>query len=56
MAEPAGGQEPANERIPWPQLLLDNEFFLLGLGLVVPVVLYIVWGLIELAQLPLFPK
>ncbi|GAB6876746.1 hypothetical protein [Thermaerobacter litoralis] len=42
--------------VPWIQRLLDDEFFLLVVGLMVPVLLYIVWGLMELAQVPLFPQ
>ncbi|WP_203530601.1 hypothetical protein [Thermaerobacter sp. PB12/4term] len=52
----AAQPDPAPEPVPWIQRLLDDEFFLLGVGLMVPVLLYIVWGLMELAQVPLFPR
>lgn len=39
--------------IPPMQRLLDNHFLLLFLGVTVPTVLYILWGLMELAQMPL---
>lgn len=42
------------EQVPWPQALLDNEALLLVLGLAVPFVLYIAWGLLELSSLPVF--
>ena len=51
--EPAPGEEPA--RIPFMQRLLDNHFLLLFLGVVVPTVLYLIWGIIELTQIPVAP-
>jgi hypothetical protein len=32
------------ERIPFMQRLLDNPFLLLFIGVVVPTVIYILWG------------
>ena len=46
-----GNGNPA-ERVPWQQVLLDDVFLLLLLGVAVPVLLYIIWGLMELANLP----
>ena len=46
-------QEPV--RIPFMQRLLDNHFLLLFLGVVVPTVLYIIWGVLELVQIPVAP-
>jgi hypothetical protein len=37
------------------QRILDNHFFLLFLGVVIPTVFYILWGVIELTQIPLSP-
>jgi hypothetical protein len=37
------------------QRVLDNHFLLLFLGVVVPTVLYIIWGIIELTQIPVAP-
>ena len=37
------------------QRLLDNHFLLLFLGVVVPTVLYIIWGILELVQIPVAP-
>jgi hypothetical protein len=42
-------------RIPLMQRMLDNHFFLLFLGVVIPTVFYILWGVIELTQIPLSP-
>ena len=44
----------SEERVPWPQLLLDDLFLLVAFGLIVPTLFYIVWGLIELSNVPLF--
>ena len=35
------------------QRLLDNPFLLLFLGVATPTVLYIVWGVMELSQIPI---
>ena len=52
----AGGpDEPPAERIPFMQRLLDNHFLLLFLGVVIPAVLYIIWGVMEIAQIPVAP-
>ena len=44
---------PPLERIPFMQRLLDNPFLLLFLGVVTPTVIYILWGVMEIAQIPL---
>jgi hypothetical protein len=41
------------ERIPFMQRLLDNPFLLLFIGVVVPTVIYILWGVMEISQIPL---
>lgn len=51
--EPASGRKP--ERMPFMQRVLDNHFLLLFLGVVLPTVLYIIWGIIELTQIPVAP-
>lgn len=43
------------ERVPFMQRVLDNPFLLLFLGVVVPTVLYIIWGVMELTQVPVAP-
>ena len=49
--EPAGTdiQEP----IPMMQRVLDNPFLLLLLGILVPAVFYIIWGVMEITQIPI---
>lgn len=41
------------ERIPVMQRVLDNPFLLLFLGVTIPTVLYILWGVMEIASIPL---
>jgi hypothetical protein len=50
------GTAPAPERVPFMQRVLDNPFLLLFLGITVPTVLYIVWGIMELVQIPVAPR
>ena len=40
------------ERIPFMQRILDNPFILLFIGVVVPTVVYILWGVMEITQIP----
>ena len=47
---PAPGDE--EERIPAMQHLLENPFLLLFLGVAIPTVLYILWGVMEIVTLP----
>ncbi len=49
---PAGSTE-GPERIPMMQRILDNPFLLLFLGVTIPTVLYILWGVMEIASIPL---
>jgi hypothetical protein len=48
-------QEPDEERIPALQHILDNPFLLLFLGVALPTVLYIVWGVMEIVAIPISP-
>ncbi len=41
-----------NDDIPVMQRVLDNPFLLLFLGVLIPTVTYIVWGIIEIASIP----
>jgi hypothetical protein len=41
------------EPIPVMQRVLDNPFLLLFLGVTIPTVLYILWGVMEIASIPL---
>ena len=44
---------PDEEPVPVMQQLLDNPFLLLFLGIAMPTVLYIVWGVMEIVSLPI---
>lgn len=45
-------QEP-EARPPLMQTIFDNPFILLVIGLAVPIVFYTIWGLLEIASIPL---
>ena len=47
------GQTVDDGPIPFMQRVLDNPFLLLFLGVAMPAVLYLMWGLMELTQVPL---
>ena len=55
MATTEGAPTPAPrlEHVPFMQRLLDNPFLLLFLGVVLPAVLYTLWGVMEIASIPL---
>ncbi len=44
-----------NERIPVMQRIIDNPFLLLFIGVVVPTVFYVIWGIMEIITIPLAP-
>jgi hypothetical protein len=46
-------QPSAASRIPVMQRILDNPFLLLFLGVTMPTVLYLIWGVMEIASIPL---
>jgi hypothetical protein len=45
--------ETEEERIPTMQKLLDNPFLLLFLGVAMPTVLYLIWGVMEIVTIPI---
>jgi len=51
-SSPAAGEQ---ERIPVFQQMMDNPFLLLFLGVALPTVLYILWGVMEIATVPISP-
>ena len=44
---------PKPERIPFFQRMLENPFLLLFIGVAMPTVFYILWGVMEIATLPI---
>lgn len=47
--------DPRQESLKTPliQQLLDNPFLLLFLGVLIPMVVYIVWGVIDILTIPM---
>ena len=43
---------PEDEPVPVMQQMLDNPFLLLFIGIAMPTVLYIVWGVMEIVNIP----
>jgi hypothetical protein len=41
------------ERVPVMQRVLDNPFLLLFIGIAVPTVCYLIWGIMEIAEIPI---
>ena len=41
------------EKVPVMQQILDNPFLLLFLGITIPTVFYIVWGVMEIVTIPI---
>ncbi|MCH8256975.1 MAG: hypothetical protein IIA75_03570 [Proteobacteria bacterium] len=41
------------DSVPLMQRILDNPFILLFLGVSFPAVLYLIWGIMEIASIPL---
>lgn len=41
------------EKVPMIQQLLDNPFLLLFIGVMVPMVVYVLWGVIDILTIPL---
>jgi len=43
------------EKIPPMQRILDNPFILLFVGVLFPAVFYIIWGIVEIVNIPIAP-
>lgn len=48
-----GGGGGNEEPIPVMQRVLDNPFLLLFLGVTIPAVFYVIWGVMEIVQIPI---
>lgn len=46
------GREDDNQKVPLIQRLLDNPFLLLFLGVLIPMVVYTLWGVIDILTIP----
>jgi len=47
--------QPEGGDIPLMQQLLDSPFILLFLGVTIPTVIYIIWGIMEIIAIPVAP-
>jgi hypothetical protein len=55
MSDSKNENEEEEERMPAMQSLLDNPFLLLFIGVVMPTVFYTIWGIMEVATIPVAP-
>lgn len=46
-------REPEQEKLPTMQRILDNPFLLLFLGVTIPTVTYIIWGVMNIVTVPI---
>jgi len=51
-SDAADSEREKSEPIPFMQRVLDNPFLLLFIGITVPTVFYLLWGLMEISQIP----
>ncbi len=51
--EKKSANDGEDERVPVMQRILDNPFLLLFLGVTIPAIFYLIWGIIEIAQIPI---
>lgn len=49
----SGKGDTQPERIPVMQQILDNPFLLLFLGVTIPTVFYVIWGIMEIITIPI---
>lgn len=49
------GEDAGRGELPFGQLLFDDVFLLLGLGIVIPLVSYVIWGLLSITGTPPLP-
>lgn len=48
-----GSENQETETIPVMQRVMDNPFLLLFIGVVVPTIFYVIWGIMEIVTIPL---
>jgi hypothetical protein len=51
--QPSAYDDIPEEPVPFMQQLLDNPWMLLFLGVVIPTVLYVIWGVMEIVTIPI---
>ncbi len=55
MADETSTQDAPEEKVPVMQQIIDNPFLLLFLGIALPTVFYTLWGVMEVATIPVAP-
>ncbi len=53
MAESEEQNNENEEPIPVMQQLLDNPFLLLFIGVTIPTIFYVIWGVMEIVAIPI---
>jgi hypothetical protein len=53
MSGPQSSEPDQPERASFFQRVLDNPFLLLFLGVTVPTIVYLIWGIMEIIQIPI---
>jgi hypothetical protein len=53
MAESEEQSSENEEKIPVMQQLLDNPFLLLFIGVTIPTIFYVIWGVMEIVAIPI---
>ncbi len=53
--EPGAPRPEETEDIPFGQVIFDNIWLWLALGVAVPLLSYTVWGLLDIASTPILP-
>ncbi len=48
----SSNSDSESERIPVMQQIIDNPFLLLFLGVTIPTVFYVIWGIMEIITIP----
>jgi hypothetical protein len=51
--DPSEPEREERESIPAMQRVLDNPFLLLFIGVTIPTVFYIIWGVMEIVSIPM---
>jgi hypothetical protein len=53
MTEPEEQSSENQEKIPIMQQIMDNPFLLLFIGVTIPTVFYVIWGVMEIVAIPI---
>jgi len=55
MSEQDSTNTDGDEPMPFMQKLLDSPFILLFIGVAMPTVIYLIWGVMEIVSIPIAP-